>query len=396
MDFTFSEWLVATGSSPDFESLNVTDLNGLLRKFYAEVRNQKGECYSKSAYSGLRAAINRHLSGAPYYKKFDIIRDCQFKAANSIFIGQLRLLKQQGKDITESHKAIGPGDVKKMYSSGTLSNLNPISLQRKVFFETCLHFGRRGREGLRSLSKTSFVFKVDDQGREFATLNFKEVEKNHRGISLKETSKVPMMFAQNDKDCPVVSLKMYLSKLHPECSTFFQKPKKIVSPSCETWYCNVPLGKTKIEGFMKDISLHANLSSTYTNHCIRTTVSTVLGHAGVEARNICAITGHRNEGSLKSYIAGPSNEQRVQMSGILNNYGKENAQKNEIVKYVAPKEVSNLDELDTGSKVLCVKNDTVKGQSAFENSLGSLFQGAVIGGHANININLYTQNTSNN
>ena len=66
-----------------------------------------------------------------------------------------------------------------MYSSGVLGNDNPISLQNKVFFELCLHFGRRGKEGLHALKKNSFEYVVGDCDPtiQYATLNFNEKTK---------------------------------------------------------------------------------------------------------------------------------------------------------------------------------------------------------------------------
>ena len=45
------------------------------------------------------------------------------------------------------------------------------------FFEESLHFGRRGREGWRSLKKSSFVFKKDDTDKrgEYVTITYNEV-----------------------------------------------------------------------------------------------------------------------------------------------------------------------------------------------------------------------------
>ena len=63
-----------------------------------------------------------------------------------MFVGQLRTLKQEGKDISQSHQCIGPGDVARMYDSGTLSMSNPVSLQRKVFLKfVCNLVGMGGR-----------------------------------------------------------------------------------------------------------------------------------------------------------------------------------------------------------------------------------------------------------
>ena len=58
-------------------------------------------------------------------------------------------------------KSTLPGTTQKMYSSGVLSDDNPKSLQRKVFIEVMLHFGRRWREGLRTMRHDSVVIKTD-------------------------------------------------------------------------------------------------------------------------------------------------------------------------------------------------------------------------------------------
>ena len=52
---------------------------------------------------------------------------------------------------------------------------------------------------------------------------------------------------------------------------------------------------------MKNISQEAGLSRCYTNHSIRATAVTILDNSGFEARHIMAVSGHRNEASIRSY-----------------------------------------------------------------------------------------------
>ena len=108
-----------------------------------------------------------------------------------------------------------------------LSLDDPVSLQRKVFFEVVLHFGRRGREGLRTIRKEDIVFKVDEHGREYAMLGFNPLEKNHQGLSAREREHSQQMYGTGNKNCPLLSLKMYLGKLNENCSAFFQRPKSV-------------------------------------------------------------------------------------------------------------------------------------------------------------------------
>ena len=52
---------------------------------------------------------------------------------------------------------------------------------------------------------------------------------------------------------------------------------------------------------MKNMSREAKLSKCYTNHSIRATAVTILDKSGFEARHIMAISGHKNEASIRSY-----------------------------------------------------------------------------------------------
>ena len=152
-----------------------------MRQFYAEVRNVKGEAYSRSSLIGIRAAIQRHLESPPFNVTYSIISDTIFKPANLVFTGRKKQLRLEGKDKTYHKTPIQHGDMEKLYSSKTLSNENPTALQRKVYFELSLHFARRGREGLRDLKVSSFVTKVDDAGNTYITLNHNEKSKKDQG-----------------------------------------------------------------------------------------------------------------------------------------------------------------------------------------------------------------------
>ena len=114
-----------------------------------------------------------------------------------------------------------------MYSSRVLSGDDPVALQRKVFFEVVLHFGRRGREGLRGINKSDIVFKVDENGKEYATLAFNSLEKNHQRFSSREGERNQQMYGTGTENCPVTSLKFYLSKLNESCDAFFQRPQSV-------------------------------------------------------------------------------------------------------------------------------------------------------------------------
>lgn len=322
--YLVSEYLQENRLPENFEEYPPEKLSATLRTFYGSLRNKQGDVYSKSAYINIRAAINRYLTSPPYNKTINIMHDRQFMAANHVFMGILRHLRESGKDVTHHKSAITPGDMQKLYDSGLVSNDSPSNLQRKVFLEVCLQFGRRGREGLREMKKSSIIIQKDDQNKEFATFAYNELEKNHQVHMPKEHEKKQIMYSQEDEStCPIFSLKKYLSKLNPKCEAFFQKPRNLANPETEQiWYQNKPLGIHTLESFMKNISKEANLSKSYTNHCLRAAATTILANAGIETRDICSVTGHRNAQSLESYIKEPSMEKRKEMCNILHNYGK--------------------------------------------------------------------------
>ena len=59
------------------------------------------------------------------------------------------------------------------------------------------------------------------------------------------------------------------------------------------------------------------LSQVYTAHCVRASTITSLHQAGVDAKQICAITKHKNEQSLNFYIQDSSSAQKRACSTIL-------------------------------------------------------------------------------
>ena len=86
------------------------------------------------------------------------------------------------------------------------------------------------------------------------------------------------------------------------------------------------LGIHKIDNKIKYISREAGLSEIFPNPCLRATWATVLSNAWIKARNVMAVTGHHNEGSIKSYIRDIQMDQWASMCKILHSFGKSNVE----------------------------------------------------------------------
>lgn len=309
--------------SEDFEKLPVQDLAALLRKFYAEVRKVDGKEYSKNALCGLRSAIHRHITSAPFHRPINIMRGQEFKAANNMLIGVLKNLKREGKDCTRSYAPISEGDLGRLMTSGVFGLDTPDKLLKLVWFSTQFYLCRRGGEGLSNLRTDSFEFKVDSTGREYVQMSYNEASKNHPGGFKNTNDPQKKMYATGGALCPVMALKKYLQKVNPACTALYQRPvNRVVKvegvDNDGYWYSGEPLGILKLRGMMATLSNEAKLSVRYTNHCIRATVITNLINSGFDPVTISRLSGHRNPASVLSYCNDTSENVKRNMADALN------------------------------------------------------------------------------
>ena len=147
---------------------------------------------------------------------------------------------------------------------------------------------------MRSMSKSTYGVFKDEEGREYVEQVASEVDKNHaESMGTDETTGEGRMYDQPESSmCPVKSYKRYVSKLHPELDALWQHPRTSFLDD-EAWYCKMVIGANSLNNFMSDLSMKAALSDSYTNHSIRATSITIMDQAGVEARHIMRVTGHK-------------------------------------------------------------------------------------------------------
>jgi len=148
-----------------------------------------------------------------------------------------------------------------------------------------------------------------------------ETTKNHPGgvFDVESYEKNGRMYKTNNPTDGYSALELFLSKLNPECEALFKYPKRNWRSSDKIWYENRPLGINKLSTMMKNISSAAGLSRIYTNHSVRATAITLWSTADLTNREIMAISGHRNESSLKSYNSMPSINQLRKCSDVGDN-----------------------------------------------------------------------------
>ena len=176
-----------------------------------------------------------------------------------------------------------------------------------------LFFCRRGRQNLREWKKEDFSVCTDSSGVRYVcklkdklTRNWQENNEAQESQCLKLVG----IFAQfcHLKNVTCLNLKNeYL----------FQRPKKGVDESDKVWYDNMVVGQRTLGEKMKKLSIEAKLSCVYINHLIRATTITKLDESGYEAQHIMALSGHRNESSIRSYSSQTSLSTKRKMSETL-------------------------------------------------------------------------------
>ena len=108
-----------------------------------------------------------------------------------------------------------------------------------------------------------------------------------------------------------------MRKINYDVDYLWQRPKRNILDVNHKWYDKAPVGRDPLNDAMKNLSINAGLSKTYTNHSIRATVVTNLDRAGFEARHIMATTGHKSETSIKNYSRICPTNKRRDMSETL-------------------------------------------------------------------------------
>jgi len=145
------------------------------------VRNKEAGEYSRNTLIGLRSGLERYLNSPPHNKGIQISGNTLFKKSNMMLEAKLKNLKQQGKQSVQHKPAIVDEDLRKLKASAAISPSLPSTLLMNVWFHITLFWCRRGREGQRNLTRSSFKFLSDENGHAYATMSHDEETKIHPG-----------------------------------------------------------------------------------------------------------------------------------------------------------------------------------------------------------------------
>ena len=284
------------------------------------MHRQNGKPYSKQAYVGLRAGIQRHLSEGPWFLQYALVADPVFKESNATMEGMFKWLAKEGLDTVNHHEPIDAMDIAKLKATGVIGMDNPVSLQRLVWLGVALNFGRRASEGYRDMTKTFFVIKTDADGRRYMQQSFCEKTKKHQADKPSNSYMAQgRLYEQpSDQFCTLRAYVKYLSLLNADVDFLWQRPNKLFNEGGR-WYHKQVIGRHMLGSFLKNMCKDAGITTVYTNHCTRVTTCVLLNEAGFGENDITHITGHKSTSSLRSYINKASNAKKRKMADTISN-----------------------------------------------------------------------------
>ena len=170
--------------------------------------------------------------------------------------------------------------------------------------------------------------------------------------------------------------RLYLEKLNPEWSAFFQYPKRSWKrPQEGVWFENQCLGVNKLGDMMKILSktLAANLSKICANHSVRATAITLWSDTRLSNRHIMSLSGHRNENSLRSYNTRPSSQQLQLCSNVLS------TALNSADQQLLPQKVTQQPDLTPGIATCTIPTQNIYSSHDEKVSFAAMFSGCQIG-----------------
>ncbi len=77
------------------------------------------------------------------------MQNTEFTTTNNVLSGFIKFLRRAGHDKTEHHARITNKDLVVLRKLEAMNPNTPRGLVNKVWFNIQLHFGRRGKEGVR-------------------------------------------------------------------------------------------------------------------------------------------------------------------------------------------------------------------------------------------------------
>ena len=307
------------------ETMAPATLDGVLQKFYLEVRKQDGSEYEPDSLKVMQAALERYLSTQKY--PYSLINSLEFSSSRAVLEAKAKQLRMNGYG-KRKNRALpyNSAEEESFWSSGLLGDHDGVALTNVNFKNLSEHFGFRGRQDHYDAYVQDFeVAWIQIQGGELAKcVRFNENPTKTRsgGLSAKHRKTPQEMWATDGgpRD-PVRLFEEFLRRRPLEMRTSGPLYLAIIQrPKTEVWYAKSRMGEHKLGSIMKTLAQTISIDGKkISNHSTRKAVVAKLKKAGQPRHKIIQITGHANETSLDDYDEIDEEERRT-LSHIISGY----------------------------------------------------------------------------
>lgn len=318
----FETWRTVRQLEYKLEDIPRSELDGILQRFFAEVRKQDGREYEPESLRTMLASLDRYLREKG--RTYSIQKDKEFEGCRKILNGKAIELRENGMGKRKNRSdPLSEQEEEQLWKRKILGAYNPKSLNHTIFFMLSQQFGTRGCQEHHQLRVEDLKFIRNTSGETIFVEWVEGLTKTRQGGLNKMERRLPQkLFAQGGDRCPVKFLELLISK-RPESlkdtGPLYLRP--LDCPREDVWYSSQPVGVRTIDTYMKNMAMLGKLDATnkkFTNHSIRKTMVRKLQKAGISNDKIAAITGHRNEQSLRDYADADPDDHRA-ISAILSN-----------------------------------------------------------------------------
>ena len=301
-------WCEGNSIALEIEKHEPGELNRLLEKFYAEVKNKNGQDYEPDSLRVMIAALNRHFKNKQY--PLSIVKDREFHSSKRVLEGKAKLLRQAGRGKRPSKaRNLTKEEEEVLWKESKFGSTTPEALVNTMWWLLTQHFGLCVRQEHHVMEVDDFQLCKDDNGVEFVQFTEGQTKTRQGGLHTKHCDFQPRMFAVGGERCPVALFKQFVSRRPQNLKTtdpFYlsiktnRKPddnvwfmalfKQFVSrrpqnlkttgpfylsiktnrkPDDNVWFKVQPMGENKINDMMRSIVANTILESSdkkFTNH----------------------------------------------------------------------------------------------------------------------------------
>ena len=231
----WKKWCLEKRVAEEIENYKPAELNTLVERFYAELKNKHGEDYEPESLKVMIASLDRHLKNKGY--SLSIVRDREFSSSKQVLDGKAKQLHLAGRSKRPNKaRQLSVEEEEILWKSEKLGGKTPESLIHTMWWLLTQQFGLRGRQEHHRMRLEDFRIMKGDDGLEF--VEFAEGPTKTR----------PKMFQTGGERCPVALFRQYISRRPPNLRTsspFYLSIKYNRGSSDEVWYKVQPMEKNK-------------------------------------------------------------------------------------------------------------------------------------------------------